>query len=107
MALSDWRIGLVGLGGIAQQHLEGYRRQGLKVIGGADINPERAAATKERFNLPFVTHDYRELIDLPEVKVIDVNVPHTGLEMRLPIVEYAAKRGKAIFIQKPLMPYLE
>lgn len=107
MARSDWGIGLVGLGGIAQQHLEGYRRQGLKVIGGADINQERAAATKERFSLPFVTHDYRELIDLPEVKVVDVNVPHNRLETRLPIVEYAAKRRKAIFIQKPLMPYLE
>lgn len=107
MARSDWGIGLVGLGGIAQQHLEGYRRQGLNVIGGADINEEQAKATKERFNLPFITTDYKEIIDRPGVRIVDVNVPHDKLERRLPIVEYAAKKGKAIFIQKPMMPYLE
>ena len=96
---SDWVIGLVGLGNIAQQHLEGYRRQGLTVLGGADLSKERAEATKERFNLPFVTTDYKELIDLPEVKIIDINVPHDKLERRLPIVEYAAGKGKALFIQ--------
>jgi predicted dehydrogenase len=107
MARSDWGIGLVGLGNIAQQHLEGYRRQGLTVLGGADINEERAKATGKRANLPFVTTDYKEVIDLPEARIIDINVPHDKLERRLPIVEYAAKNGKALFIQKPLMPYLE
>lgn len=107
MARSDWGIGLVGLGNIAQTHLEGYRRQGLTVLGGADLNVGRAKATKERFKLPFVTTDYREIIDLPGVKIIDINVPHDWLERRLPIVEYAAKKGKALFIQKPLMPYLD
>lgn len=107
MSRSDWGIGLVGLGGIAQQHLEGYRRQRLNVLGGADLNEERAKATQKRFNLPFVTTDYKEVIDNPDVKIIDINVPHDRLERRLPIVQYAAKKGKAIFIQKPLMPYLE
>ena len=107
MARSDWGIGLVGLGNIAQQHLEGYRRQGLTVLGGADIDEKQAKATKERFNLSFVTTDYKEVIDRPEIKIIDINVPHDKLERRLPIVEYAAKKGKALFIQKPLMPYLE
>lgn len=107
MARSDWGIGLVGMGGIAQFHLEGYKRQGLKVIGGADIDKQRAKATKERFSLSFATTDYKELIDLPEVKIIDVNVPHHKLEIRLPIVQYASEKGKALFIQKPLMPYLD
>ncbi len=107
MSRSDWGIGLVGMGGIAQQHLEGYRRQGLTVLGGADINEEQARATQKRFNLPFVTTDYKEMIDHPGVKIIDVNVPHDKLERRLPIVQYAAEKGKAILIQKPLMAYLE
>jgi len=90
MALSDWGIGLVGLGNIAQQHLEGYKRQGLNVLGGADLSEERAKSTKERFGLPFVTTDYREVIDLTGVRIIDINVPHDKLERRLPIGEYAA-----------------
>lgn len=107
MSRSDWGIGLVGLGGIAQQHLAGYIKQGLTFLGGADINEEQAKATQKRFGLPFVTTDYREVIDLPGVRIIDINVPHDKLERRLPIVQYAGKKGKAMFIQKPLMSYLE
>ena len=107
MSRLDWGIGLVGLGGIAQQHLTGYRSQGLAVVGGADINEERAKAAQKRFDLPFATTDYKEIIDRPEVRIVDINVPHDKLERRLPIVQYAAEKGKAMFIQKPLMPYLE
>lgn len=107
MSRSDWGIGLVGLGGISKFHLEGYKIQGLKVIGGSDINLERAKLVQEQFNLSFTTDDYKQLIDHPDVKIIDINVPHDKLERRLPIVEYAASNGKAIFIQKPMMPYLE
>lgn len=107
MSRSDWGIGLVGLGGIAQQHLAGYKQQKLTILGGADLDEERAKATQERFDLPFVTTDYREVIDLPDVKIIDINVPHDKLERRLPIVQYAAEKGRALFIQKPLMPYLD
>jgi len=107
MSRSDWGIGLVGLGGVARFHLEGYKIQGLKVIGGADIDLERAKTTQEQFKLGFITDDYKQLVDHPEVKIIDINVPHDKLERRLPIVEYTASKGKAIFIQKPMMPYLD
>lgn len=40
------------------------------------------------------------------MRVVDITVPHDRLDRRLPIVEYAAARKKAIFIQKPLMSYL-
>jgi predicted dehydrogenase len=37
---------------------------------------------------------------------VDVTAPHK-FEIRMPIVEYAAKKGKALFVQKPLLPYLD
>ena len=40
MATEQWGIGIVGLGGIANTHLTAYRNLGLKVVGGADIDPE-------------------------------------------------------------------
>ncbi|GBC97528.1 Inositol 2-dehydrogenase [bacterium HR17] len=106
MARTDWGIGIVGLGGIANTHLQAYRNAGLKVIGGADIDAERAKAMQDRWQLPFVTTDWRELIDHPEVRIVDITVPHK-LAVRLPIVEYAAQRSKALFVQKPLLPCLE
>jgi len=106
MARSDWGIGIVGLGGIANTHIQAYRNAGLKIVGGADVDEQRAKAMKERWQLPFVTTDWRELIDHPEVRIVDVTAPHK-FEIRMPIVEYAAKKGKALFVQKPLLPYLD
>jgi predicted dehydrogenase len=106
VARTDWGIGIVGLGGIANAHLQAYRDAGLKVVGGADIDAQRAEAMREKWALPFVTTDYRELIDHPEVRIVDVTVPHRW-EIRLPIVEYAAQKGKALFVQKPLLSHLE
>ncbi|MGQ9461458.1 MAG: Gfo/Idh/MocA family protein [Candidatus Fervidibacter sp.] len=106
MARSDWGIGIIGLGGIANTHIQAYKNAGLKIIGGADIDVERTKTMKERWGLTFVTTDWRELIDNPEVRIIDITAPHK-FEIRLPIVEYAAKRGKAIFVQKPLLSYLD
>lgn len=106
MAKEDWGIGVIGLGGIARQHLEGYRRQGLTVIGGVDPDPTRRREIEEAFSLSLVTEDAEELLSRPEVKVVDLTVPHR-MDLRQPLVETIARHGKALFIQKPLMPHLQ
>ena len=105
MARSEWGIGVVGLGGIAHQHLESYRRRGLTVAGGMDVDASRAEEARQKFDLPFVTTDAEELIARPKVRVVDMTVPHF-MEVRRPLVEAAARHGKPIFLQKPLMPTL-
>jgi predicted dehydrogenase len=104
MARSDWGIGIVGLGNIAQHHLAAYRAQGLSVIGGAELDEGRRRQTGEEFGIPTFA-DFRELIDRPEVRIVDVATP-PWLEVREPIVRHAAERGKALLVQKPLMPNL-
>ncbi|MEW6356502.1 MAG: Gfo/Idh/MocA family oxidoreductase [Planctomycetota bacterium] len=105
MGRMDWGIGSVGLGGIAQVHLEAYRKNGLKVVGGADVDAQKRKAAQERWSLPTVVEDFRELISMPEVKIVDVAVPQ-NFEIRKPIIEFAAKHGRALFVQKPMVPYL-
>jgi predicted dehydrogenase len=104
MARADWGIGVVGLGGIAQHHLTAYQAQGLPVVGGAEPDEERRRRTGERFGIP-TWADYRELIDRPGVRVVDLATPPWP-EAREPIVQYAAERGKALLVQKPLMQNL-
>lgn len=101
MARSDWGIGLIGLGDIAAHHLRNYRERGLKVVGAAEPNAERRAARQREFDLPLAVADFRELVAHPDVRILDVNVPHR-LEVRRPIFECCAEHGKAIFVQKPL-----
>jgi D-apiose dehydrogenase len=104
MARADWGIGIVGLGGIAQHHLTAYQAQGLPVVGGAEPDEERRRRTGEQFDIPTCA-DYRELLDRPEVRVVDLATP-PWREAREPILQYAAERGKALLVQKPLMPNL-
>lgn len=35
----DWRIGLVGLGGISRAHLPAYRAAGWQVVAASDLDP--------------------------------------------------------------------
>lgn len=101
MADSNWGIGLVGLGGIAAHHLRNYQERKLKVVGGAEPDAERREARQREFGLPLAVADFRELVVHPEVRIVDVNVPHR-LDVRRPIFECCAAHGKAIFVQKPL-----
>ncbi|MCS7225142.1 MAG: Gfo/Idh/MocA family oxidoreductase [Armatimonadetes bacterium] len=106
MSRQDWGIGLIGLGGIANTHLQAYLNAGLKVVGGADVDKERLRLMKERWELSIATTNWEELVDHPDVRVLDITAPHKK-EIRLPIVEYAGLRKKALLIQKPLCPYLK
>ncbi|GIX06784.1 MAG: oxidoreductase [Candidatus Poribacteria bacterium] len=105
MALNDWGIGIAGLGGIAEQHLQGYRHRGLKVVAGAEPNPSRRQAMQERHRIPRVYSSVEEMVADEEVRVVDITVPHLP-QVRIPVVEAAARAGKALFVQKPMMPLL-
>lgn len=104
MAYEQWGIGIVGLGGIANTHLQAYRNAGLKVVGGADIDPKRVGLMQTKWDLPIATTDVEAVIAHPDVKIVDVTAPHF-LHIREPIFRWAAKHGKALFVQKPLEQY--
>lgn len=104
MAYEQWGIGIVGLGGIANTHLQAYRNAGLKVVGGADIDPERVKTMQSKWELPLATTDVESLIAHPNVKIVDVAAPHF-LHVREPIFRLAAQYHKALFVQKPLEQY--
>jgi Oxidoreductase family, NAD-binding Rossmann fold len=105
MGRADWGIGIIGLGNIAQQHLVAYQARGLRVVGGAEPDEGRRCRAGEIFGIPTFA-DYHELLDQPACRIVDVTVPHR-MELREPIVRDAADRGKALLVQKPLMPHLE
>ncbi len=104
--MSEWGIGIIGLGGISMGHLEGYRRQNLKVIAGADPDDRNFDQIRQRFGLERLFDDFRKVLELDEVKIADITVPHEQ-SIRKPIVEAAARAGKAIFMQKPLAESFE
>jgi len=94
-------IGIVGLGGIAQNHLTAYKQRGFNVVAGHDVNPAIFETIRAKFGVERLTTDLDEFLATPGLEIVDLAVPHY-LELRKPIVEAVAKSGKALFCQKPL-----
>ncbi|MBV9864432.1 MAG: Gfo/Idh/MocA family oxidoreductase [Abitibacteriaceae bacterium] len=102
--MSKLRIGVVGAGGIASAHLPhlSQRSDAVELVGVADVRPEAAAATAQKYGMAQHVTDYQEL--LPEVDAVLVCVP-TFLHAEVAVA--ALNAGKAVFCEKPLARTME
>jgi predicted dehydrogenase len=103
MASGTLRVAVVGTGSWAQRaHIPGWQRDGrAKVVALADTDPAALAAAAARFGVARTTADYRELVDDPDIDVIDVvtgNRPHFGVSWD------ALSAGKHVLCEKPVHP---
>lgn len=94
-------IGLIGCGGITEQHLKAYQKCGYKVAAFCDIDVERAKARRDAF-FPeaLATADHRDLLDDPGIEVLDIA---THPAVRVGLIEDALKAGKHVLSQKPFV----
>ena len=90
----------IGLGGIVHDaHYPAYKIAGFTVAGGYDLNPDRAAEMKSKFDIPVIYDSLQSAIDdSPENAVYDVAVPGSA------IVDILSElpENSAVLIQKPM-----
>ena len=103
-ARRDWRIGLIGYGGIAQAHVSAYRQAGWNIVAVAD--PSQHAQSRVRDELPDAKI-YPDFNDLARDENVEVVALLTQPTLRLAAVQAVAKRGLPILIEKPLANTLE
>ncbi len=106
--MSDYKkytIGLIGAGMIARQHLEHLGKSGrANVKWIAAIKPDNLEKVRAEFNIPNKTHDYRDILNDPEVDSILITTPpHLHKEMFIG----AVKAGKHVLLEKPMAIKLE
>ncbi len=90
----------IGLGGIVHDaHYPAYRIAGFNVVGGFDIDSERAAMMRQKFGIPALYDSLAQAVaQAPENAVFDIAVPggaSADILRRIP-------RGRAALIQKPM-----
>lgn len=94
-------IGLIGCGGISSQHLNAYRHAGYRIVALCDRNEHKAVARRDEFYPEAkVFTDYRDLLALTEIEVVDVT---THPADRVEIIEAALLAGKHVLSQKPFV----
>ncbi|HTM55433.1 MAG TPA: Gfo/Idh/MocA family oxidoreductase [Pirellulales bacterium] len=104
-AVSDRRmaIGCIGAGFImAECHLAAYRAAGFNPLAISSRRPERALEVAGRYQIPKVYEAYEQLLEDPEIAIVDIAVPP---DAQRGIIEQAVRRAghiRGILAQKPL-----
>ncbi len=100
------RFAVIGCGAVAQaQHIPNIVRSPRMVLHTCvDLDEAVLAKCREVSGALHVRTDFQGAIDDSEVDVICLA---TTEKLRLPVIEYAAKAGKAIYVEKPLAKTLQ
>ncbi|MBA3315879.1 MAG: Gfo/Idh/MocA family oxidoreductase [Planctomycetota bacterium] len=95
-------IGCIGAGFImADCHLVAYRQAGFNPVAISSRDPERAKAVAKRHDIAKTYASYSELLDDPQVEVVDIAVPpDIQREVVREVVKHKQIRG--VLAQKPL-----
>ncbi len=97
---TDYRIGIVGCGGIVQaSHLPAYAAAGFRVAGIWNRTSRTAETVASRFGIPRVFGSWEELVSSPDIDVVDISLPP---HLHPAVALSAASAGKHIMVQKPM-----
>ena len=100
--MNDIRVGFIGTGRISDLHaLEYLRNPHTEIVALCDLYPGLASGRAQAWGLdrPVICSDYRELLALDAVDLVEILLPH-HLHAEAALAAFAA--GKAVFLQKPI-----
>jgi predicted dehydrogenase len=94
-------IGLIGCGGITNNHLKAYRKAGYHVVALCDIDRRRAEdRQRDYYPAAQVYTDYHEVLARSDIEVVDIT---THPAERGAIIEAALHSHKHVLSQKPFV----
>ncbi|WP_248927283.1 Gfo/Idh/MocA family protein [Paenibacillus hamazuiensis] len=94
------RLGVVGVGIIGKAHLEEYAGiPGASVVAVCDINGQEARAVAEKYGIPHVYADFRDMLARDDIDAVDVCL-HNNFHAPLTIA--ALRAGKHVYCEKPI-----
>lgn len=99
--MKTFRIGVVGLGWVAGAHIDTFKKiPGAQVTGICSRRQFADGELQHRYGLPLRAYaSYQEMLDDPEIDVIDICTPHP---MHAEQAIAAARAGKHLIIEKPI-----
>ena len=99
MTLQVTRIGIIGSGAIAQNHVLGYRKAGAKIVALCDVNEGTLAQRQTEWDIADGHTDFNELLRRSDIDAVSICTPNASHH---PITVAAAKAGKHVLCEKPV-----
>ena len=99
----DFRIGCIGAGFIMRDcHLVAYRQAGFNPVAIASLTPAKAQAVAQQHGIPRCYDTIEQLLDDPEIEVLDIAVPPGAQPAILLAACQRRDHIRGILAQKPL-----
>lgn len=95
------KIGLIGCGEIAEQHVRGYLKLGqeVQITAVSDVVAQNAQQMAAKVGATGIYNDYHLLIKEADIDAVDICLPH---HLHKDAIVSAATVGKHILCEKPL-----
>ncbi|MBO1005333.1 Gfo/Idh/MocA family protein [Pseudogracilibacillus auburnensis] len=94
------RIGIIGVGLIGKSHLHNYSSiPGAEIVAVCDINGEEAQRVAEKYDIPHVYTDFRELLKRDDIEAVDVCLHNN---FHAPVTIAALEADKHVYCEKPI-----
>jgi len=93
------RVGIIGAGNIARNHVKGYKAAGAQVVAIADTNPVTLETRAAEWSVPHAFADFRDLLQVPGLDAVSVCTPNSA--HHAPTIA-AAAAGKHVLCEKPI-----
>lgn len=94
------RVGVVGVGGISESHIAGYKADPrVELAAFCDINEERLKEKGKRHGVTRLFTDVREMVKMPDLDAVSVC---TWNSAHAPCTIAALEAGKHVLCEKPM-----
>lgn len=98
--LKSIKVGMVGAGGWGENIISAYQQNPFSAVAAiADLNVERAKAMAEKYGVPNVYADYKEMVDKERLDIASIATP--DFAHREPVC-YCFEKGLNVFLEKPV-----
>ncbi len=96
---TNFKVGIIGTGGIAHAHAQAFMAAGVDIVGAAEILEDRRRAFADRYDIPYHTSDYRELLRRENIDAVALCLPNA---LHSTVAVAAMEAGKHVLTEKPM-----
>jgi len=92
------KVGIIGAGGMASYHIEGFKNAGADIVAIADVNEAAAQTVADANDISQVFGQVADLLALSDLDAISIIVPN---KFHAPLSIQALEAGKHVYCEKP------